>query len=385
MRKGTSNQCPQHKLRLENNMPAFTWDEHFITHIEEVDDQHHHLVDLINRYGSYIASDECSLEMIHELLESLADYAVYHFQEEELLMKQVGICSAHFEQHASDHKVFSEEVKSLKEGLKTADKEYATNILNFLTHWLAFHILGEDQLMACQMALIKQGVAPNDALRQALEKGNDATEPLLNALSGLFRQVSDRNKQLKELNQTLEERVKERTLQLEEANQELEVLAMTDVLTGLPNRRQSLRLFGAYWDEHVQFKTPLSCMMIDADHFKEVNDTHGHDQGDKVLIELSRCLQESIRTDDTVARLGGDEFLVICPNTNEEGASILAENLLSNVNALCVSTGTGHWIGSISVGVATSNSEVKHVEQLLKLADDQVYIAKSRGKNQVAS
>lgn len=190
-------------------MTAFTWDDHFITHIDEVDDQHHHLVDLINRYGNYISSDECSLEMIHELLESLADYAVYHFQEEELLMKQVGICSTHFEQHASDHKAFTDEVQSLKDGLSSADKDYASNILNFLTHWLAFHILGEDQLMARQMKLIREGIQPEVAFKQALEKGNDATEPLLNALSGLFRQVSERNKQLKELNLTLEERVRE--------------------------------------------------------------------------------------------------------------------------------------------------------------------------------
>lgn len=366
-------------------MPAFTWDDHFVTGLKDVDDQHRHLVDLINTFEEVLASDTHQKEMLAELVEALSDYTVFHFTEEESLMRRAGIDEGYYKKHLIAHAMFLEEVSSMKSSLNTTDGYAASGLLNFLTHWLAYHILGEDQLMARQMALIETGVAPDKAYKDALAQGSDATGPLLDALSGLFKQISKRNRELKELNETLEQKVIERTQQLENANHELEVLALTDVLTGLPNRRHAMRQFAAYWEESQKAQAPLSCMMIDADHFKEINDTYGHDQGDKVLTELSRTLTHAVRTDDLVARLGGDEFLIICPNTPAEGARILADTLLHKVNELVVSTGEGRWQGSVSIGVATTNTAMSHYEDLIKLADEHVYEAKRNGKNQVAS
>lgn len=366
-------------------MPAFVWDEHFITGLGEVDEQHQNLVEKINAFGALISSNSYCYEELSEIVDQLAQYAVFHFQEEEELMKRSGIDPSSITQHISAHSMFTHEVASLKATLSPNDNHAASYLLNFLTHWLAFHILGEDQLMALQMKFIEEGMSAKDAHKAALEKGNDATEPLLKALSGLFHQVSQRNKELKELNETLEEKVAERTSQLEKANEELEELALTDVLTGLPNRRHAMKLLNLYWQESQVGCHNLSCMMLDADHFKEVNDTYGHDCGDIVLIELSKCLQGALRTDDLIARLGGDEFLIVCPNTRAEGAIHLANTLLKKVQELKVATGDGHWEGSVSIGVATTNEQMKGFEALIKAADEKVYESKRNGKNRVSS
>jgi GGDEF domain-containing protein/tetratricopeptide (TPR) repeat protein len=113
----------------------------------------------------------------------------------------------------------------------------------------------------------------------------------------------------------LEARIAERTHALLEQNRQLESLALTDELTGLSNRRHALMRFAHEWHVSVQQDTPLACLMIDADGFKQINDSHGHAAGDEVLRHLSACLKEGARALDIVCRLGGDEFMVICPST----------------------------------------------------------------------
>ncbi len=126
-------------------------------------------------------------------------------------------------------------------------------------------------------------------------------------------------------------------------------------------------------------------MMIDADGFKVINDTYGHEAGDEVLRQLARCLKNSVRNDDVVCRLGGDEFLILCGLTNLTGAITIAEKLRREVAALRIPAGAGVWQGSVSVGVAERTSVLDTFDDLLKLADDAVYAAKRNGRNCVAT
>jgi hemerythrin len=121
--------------------------------------------------------------------------------------------------------------------------------------------------------------------------------------------------------------------------------------------------------------------MIDADHFKEVNDTYGHDAGDSVLIKLAKTLQHSLRNDDIVCRLGGDEFFVICPNTDREGGMYIAELTRKVVSELRVHTGGEPWHGSVSIGVASRSPDMESCDELIKAADKCLYAAKEAGKN----
>jgi len=362
-------------------MESFHWNKNYMTGLPDVDQQHQHLVNITNKFGNLLAEDKVNINDIEELFKELASYTEYHFQEEEALMLQSGIDQRHYEHHIKVHKGFLHEISVMHSKVTENNLDSAKQLLNFLIHWLAYHILGSDQNMAKQIHAIQSGIAADKAYEAEEKNSDSATEPLLIALNGLFEQVSARNKELIKLNQSLEEKVQQRTKQLSEANHHLEELSLTDVLTGLPNRRHAMRCLSASWEESTKSNSPLVCVMIDADHFKAVNDTYGHDAGDVVLVELSTSLQNAFRNDDTVCRLGGDEFFVICPHTDKEGGMHIAELARKTVSELRVPTGGIPWHGSISIGVAYKTADIKSYEELIKVADKGVYNAKEAGKN----
>ena len=367
-------------------MKAFSWNPCFITGLDEVDEQHHRLVDVINRFGELIMRPEgASLVELEVVFSELAAYAQYHFAAEEAMMAAMQVDPRHVVQHQQTHVKFLDEVTLLHGSVSESNRGAAKSLLQFLTHWLAYHILGSDQFMARQIASIEAGCRPEDAYLADSPGKDAATDTLLAALNGLFHQVSERNDELVQLNRTLEARVEDRTQALTEANQRLDDLANTDILTGLPNRRYALRSFALEWEAAERDGTPLACMMIDADGFKAINDTHGHDAGDAVLRALSKQLLHAVRNDDIVCRLGGDEFLIICAGTPLDGALKLAETIRLEVAALRVPAGSGEWRGSISVGVAARNATMRGLEDLMKAADLGVYAAKRNGRNCVAS
>jgi hemerythrin len=370
---------------LKIGMESFHWDRHFVTGLETVDEQHHALVDLINQFGELLTqADSAAAGEIAAVLAQLASYAQHHFQDEETLMQQVGLDPRHIKEHQQFHNEFLQEVTQMQKGV-TERHEAAQGLLKFLTYWLAFHILGTDQSMAKQIAAMRAGQTARQAFaaEEAMQEG--ATEPLLHALNGLFQQVSERNRELLELNHTLEDRVARRTRSLSDANHLLEQMSRTDVLTGLPNRRHAMATLAQAWLNSLQDATPLACMMIDADGFKQVNDKYGHDAGDEVLRQLSRQLRYSVRTDDIVCRLGGDEFLIICPATPLEGALQVAESMRQEIAKLRVPVTGGEWLARISVGVAAKTATMPGFEALIKAADEGLYQAKRNGRNCVAS
>jgi len=367
-------------------MDAFRWDPCYVTKLTDVDDQHHRLVDLINRFGEMVMREQgATVSELEAVFTELAKYAQYHFSEEETLMATVGLDERYVAQHRQSHVSFMEEVTQLHGSVSTDNRAAAKSLLQFLTHWLAYHILGSDQFMARQIESVMSGNSPEDAYLAGETAIDPSTDALLTALNGLFQQVSERNRELVQLNKTLEARVAERTLALTDANQRLEDLANTDALTRLPNRRYALRSFAMEWAASVREGTPLACLMIDADGFKVINDTYGHDAGDAVLRALSDQLQHAVRTDDIVCRLGGDEFLIICTGTPLAGALILAETVRSEVAALRVPAGAGQWHGSVSIGVAARTDTMKGLEDLMKEADLGLYAAKRNGRNCVAT
>lgn len=366
-------------------MESFLWNEHFLTGIEEVDEQHHNLVSMINQFSDHLAGEEICFEEMKAILGKLDHYANYHFRAEEAMMKRVGIAYLHVKHHMVVHREFMADLRIMHESLSPNNFNASKDLLNFLINWLAFHILGIDQNMARQVFAIKSGVTPEDAYQAEEKKSLSSTEPLVATLSNLFKQVSNKNKELKLLNASLEAKVAERTKELLIANMHLEEISLTDALTELPNRRKAMRCLSVLWEESIAQNTPLVCMMIDADHFKQVNDNYGHDAGDKVLIELAKMLKYLLRNDDIICRLGGDEFLVICPNTNFEGGYSVAEFMRQKVSELIVETGGEPWKGSISIGVAARTPDLENYEALIKLSDQGVYKSKQKGKNCVSA
>jgi diguanylate cyclase (GGDEF)-like protein/hemerythrin-like metal-binding protein len=363
-------------------MKAFRWDPCFLTGLPTVDEQHHYLIDIINQFGDALMRPQgASTQEIESLFEELRRYTVYHFQEEEALMKNSGVYPGHIADHHRQHAQFLQDLMHMHAGMAGDNREAATALLAFLCNWLAFHILGTDRLMSWLTDAAQVGTSAEDAMEAFKKTRDPATTTLLHAMSELVSQVSERSRALYELNQSLEARVAERTLALSELNERLESMAMTDVLTGLPNRRLAMQELEREWASSVQYAGPLACMMIDADGFKTINDSYGHDAGDAVLRHLARTLQHSIHSDDLLCRLGGDEFLIICANTPLDGALKTAEKLCRKVAKQRVPAGDGAWNGSISIGVAVRETGMSSAHALLKAADQSVYAAKAKGRN----
>jgi hemerythrin len=364
-------------------MKTFEWNANFQTDLPAVDHQHRHLVDLINALGEQLNRGNRAGDELDALFRQLLEYAGYHFSEEEALMKAVGLDRRHVQLHEGRHRDFIEKLLLLKDSAPGNLGSVAEELLEYLIHWLTYHILGQDQNMARQIDAIRSGQDPETAYDREERREDLALEPLLSAVNGLLARLSSQNERLKELNQSLEQRVDERTRQLALANRKLELLSLTDELTGLPNRRHAIQQLEAIWKETA--RGPVTALMIDADYFKEVNDQYGHDAGDVVLVELARTLGNSVRTDDRVYRLGGDEFLVLCPETGSEGAQQVAEQLARRVTALDVVAGCGRWRGSVSIGVATTDPSISSYSDLLKAADDALYRSKRAGRGCIRS
>ena len=156
-----------------------------------------------------------------------------------------------------------------------------------------------------------------------------------------------------------------------------------DYLTGIANRRTFFEAAELELERWRRFPRPLSLIAIDADFFKNVNDTWGHAAGDEVLRNLALTLSANVREIDVVARMGGEEFAALLPSTDLESAIRLAERFRSAVESQCVRTGEAGIRYTVSVGVASMDAGINGVDQLLKLADSALYAAKKAGRNRV--
>ncbi len=190
----------------------------------------------------------------------------------------------------------------------------------------------------------------------------------------------------------LENGLAQRTRSLHKVNAEqavlngkLEQMATTDELTGLVNRRHGLTRLDEHWKQASRYGKPLSCIMLDIDHFKKLNDAYGHAAGDEVLKKMGTVLTGSSRVTDVVCRLGGEELLLICPNTALEAATILAERCRRNVESAVVHY-DGHDLEvTMSLGVAQREGHTTNRDELLAAADQALYAAKGSGRNRVCT
>ncbi len=196
---------------------------------------------------------------------------------------------------------------------------------------------------------------------------------------------------LKALQDTLVEKNKELdriNRELEEKRSALELLSRTDGLTQLINRRHFEELLQSEWQRSLRYRAPLSCMLLDIDHFKKVNDTWGHPFGDTVLREVAGVARRALRDVDILARYGGEELIALLPETSPEEAWRAAERVRMGVEAMRLTCRTVNPPEQVrctaSIGVSTAPAPgIETPEQLVQLADECLYEAKQGGRNQV--
>jgi two-component system cell cycle response regulator len=187
----------------------------------------------------------------------------------------------------------------------------------------------------------------------------------------------------------LQDQLLEKNRELDRANKELDRLSRTDSLTGLFNRRYFEERFGVEFARSNRYRSPLSCLMIDIDHFKRLNDTCGHAFGDRVLQAVAGVAQDTLRDVDMLARFGGEEFVALLPETGPAEALRVSERVRLGIEKLAlVDTAVGRDPRRIqctaSIGVATFPVPgIETAEALLRAADDSLYAAKKAGRNRV--
>ncbi len=213
---------------------------------------------------------------------------------------------------------------------------------------------------------------------------------------GGFRARADRR-----LARALETQVAEKTVELSaavadlertqgdllSANARLSELSLQDELTGIANRRRLQTALEAEWSRAFRLRTPIAFLMLDLDHFKQLNDSHGHIEGDRCLVAVAKAITKTIhRPGDLAARYGGEEFAILLPGTDLAGAVAVAEALRQAIEGLGFSYGgprPGRLTVSVGIAVRIPLAD-EQPESLLQAADSALYHAKSAGRNQVA-
>ncbi len=239
-----------------------------------------------------------------------------------------------------------------------------------------------DVALAEVLERVQKGL-PGIAAELGIELGKQASiqEVLTHATASLVQINQGYENLILQLEDALQQK-QELARLLERKNLELEALAATDPLTGAANRRRFTSVAQRTLKQHGESGQAVSILAFDLDHFKLVNDNHGHGAGDAVLVEVVRRLSLSLRPDDLVGRLGGEEFAVLLPGTNEEGARLAAERCRRRIADTPIDCGEVGLDITTSIGGAT-RCGLGSLEAMLREADEALYVAKDNGRNQV--
>jgi len=174
---------------------------------------------------------------------------------------------------------------------------------------------------------------------------------------------------------------------LEQKNEELRLLSITDQLTQIYNRRYLNEVLRREFARAKRYRSRLSCLIADIDHFKNINDSHGHLQGDAVLRELAALIRNATREVDIPFRYGGEEFLILLPETDRRGTEVVADRLRRAAESMPIfQVGSGEAIEdlniSLSIGIAAyPDPRIRSEADLVALADEALYLAKRQGRN----
>jgi diguanylate cyclase (GGDEF)-like protein len=254
-----------------------------------------------------------------------------------------------------------------------------------LRHLHASHTLFEALVARSSRArfIAQQAAHEVEASRRERDRARAAAEVAerdRQRLAALNGALVERIAETQRLNAALQSKMAE----AEALQRQLHEQAVHDPLTGLYNRRFLTEAATSRIELAHRNGTPLCIVLIDIDHFKRVNDEHGHDTGDEVLVAFARLLQQRLRRSDIVCRFGGEEFLLLVDPCAGDAAGALLEELLEQFRALDFQTGRDAFKGcTFSAGVALLGEDADDVESLVKIADQRMYRAKAAGRARV--
>jgi len=262
-----------------------------------------------------------------------------------------------------------------------------TSARTYVVAWSVF-LLG-----ASMLALNKLNLLPNNLITEYATQFGSMIEVVLLSFALAqrinverrlrFEAQTETLQATRKLNEELEQRVSERTIELENLNQRLQELSDTDQLTGLKNRRYLEQRLKEEWARALRQRQSLALVMIDIDHFKSINDTHGHIAGDVCLQQVAQLIGDGLRWPaDIAARYGGEEFCMVLPQTNGSDAVSVAERVRTQVEKAIVTINNTNLAVTISCGVfAAVPDDSLSADELVRRADMALYQSKRAGRN----
>lgn len=213
----------------------------------------------------------------------------------------------------------------------------------------------------------------------ARQSGSAEMVQLTRALRSLLRRIGFAEERTKEA----ETRATENALHFQDEFVKLQRMADTDYLTGLMNRRAFLAAADDAMAFSRRYQRNVATLMIDIDHFKKINDTHGHAAGDDAIRRIAEIISQSIRTTDKAARFGGEEFVVLLREIDQDTALLLAERIRSTIEQEIIRHGEISFPATVSIGIAINTDGDRDVQDMIERADQGLYVAKKTGRNRV--
>lgn len=364
---------------MDSNFQVFPWNYNFETGIEEVDLQHKKLIELLNELANTLTQEE-EFE-IEKAFNELAKYAEYHFKSEEAIWKKYIKENELFISHKNSHNSFLPRVIEIREKKNNNLQDTIEEIILFLIRWLAFHIIDEDKRLALIIKSMNEGKALNEAKYITDEIMGGSMKIIIETILSMYDDLS-----LKTIDLIRERKARLRAeKELKAINIRLQKLSITDQLTGLYNRRHFEDVFRRELQRAKRTKSNLSLIILDIDYFKKLNDTYGHDAGDKTLKSLGKCLKKiTKRAHDFAFRIGGEEFAIIIAEDESKSAINIIKLLQNSVKELAI-LNEGSIVSkylTISAGIVSLiPSQNDDIDSVMKKADTNLYKAKESGRN----
>ncbi|WP_198533651.1 bacteriohemerythrin [Salinivibrio sp. MA607] len=374
------------KLEFE----IFPWSQNFETGLDDIDNQHRMLVDIVNRLASQFSSINSDVNSA-TILDELEDYAKYHFEYEENVWKKHFGQSKDTKNHHDAHQTFFHKIRKLRQTTERHEAVLA-NLFNFITRWLVFHILESDRRLALTIQAMDDGMDLYAAKTYADMQLNGSASVLVSALLEIYGKLSANTIQLirektarkqaeDELHQLQQDQLlKALDKQAVDHQKQLEFLAYSDSLTGLWNRNGLVRCIREMRDT-IRSTDQVSIISLNLDNFKETNKQFGEDAGDHVLWFFSQRWLDVLPPGATVARISGDQFAALLPNGYQ------AEPVLQVVQEICKhpvvfndKTISIRFTAGVFLFSANEFKDGSDVDALLRFADQTLFNAKQEAK-----
>ncbi|EMP56397.1 diguanylate cyclase/phosphodiesterase [Marinobacter santoriniensis NKSG1] len=370
----------------------FPWSRHFETGLEDIDDQHRVLVNILNRLAWHFASGSPEADSTH-LLDELLGYASYHFQYEEGVWSRALGQSAMCRNHHEAHELFFARIQVLRQS-EAPEEEVLADLFDYLTRWLAFNILESDRRMALTVKAVEAGAPLPQALDQVDTELSGPMSIMVTALLEIYGKLSASAIQLmheKLARQRAESEVahlqRERLhhaleTQAQDHQNQMAFLAYSDPLTGLLNRNGIIRAVREFLENGSLEDNSAALVSIDLDNFHEINARFGEETADRVLGLLARRWQDALPPNAALARIGGDEFALLMTDARQVESRLRALQLtclqpfeLGDASAATSFTAGIVCFPSREAGIASKDADI-----LLRQADHTLFRAKQEMK-----